>query len=41
MMTRFLSRNRHTVQRLGFIVITLMALLTVLPIIGTITFILD
>ena len=40
MMTRFLSRNRHTVQRLGFIVITLMALLTVLPIIGTITFIL-
>jgi phosphate transport system permease protein len=40
MMTRFLSRNRHTVQRLGFAAITLMALLTVLPIIGTIIFIL-
>jgi phosphate transport system permease protein len=40
MMTRFLSRNRYTVQRLGFAAITLMALLTVLPIIGTIIFIL-
>jgi phosphate transport system permease protein len=40
MMTKFLSRNRHIVQRLGFSAITLMALFTVLPIIGTITFIL-
>jgi phosphate transport system permease protein len=40
MMTKFLSRNRHNVQRLGFIAITLMALFTVVPIIGTITFIL-
>jgi phosphate transport system permease protein len=40
MMTKFLSRNRHTVQRLGFSAITVMALFTVLPIIGTITFIL-
>jgi len=40
MMTKFLSRNRHIVQRLGFIAITLMAVFTVLPIIGTITFIL-
>jgi len=38
-MTKFLAQNRHTVQRLGFIAITLMALLTVLPIIGTIIFI--
>ena len=36
MMTKFLSRNRYTVQRIGFAVITLMAILTVLPIIGTI-----
>ncbi len=40
MMTKFLSRNRHTVQRLGFVAITLMALFTVLPILGTIAFIL-
>ena len=39
MMTKFLSRNRHTVQRLGFTAITLMAVLTILPIIGTILFI--
>ncbi len=39
MMTQFLSRNRHIVQRLGFIAITLMAVVTVLPIIGTILFI--
>jgi len=39
-MTKFLSRNRHTVQRLGFIAITLMAVFTVLPIIGTILYIL-
>jgi phosphate transport system permease protein len=40
MMTKFLSRNRHTVQRLGFILITLMAVMTVLPIVGTIIYIL-
>jgi phosphate transport system permease protein len=40
MMTKFLSQNRHTVQRLGFIAITLMAVATVLPIVGTILFIL-
>lgn len=40
MMTKFLSRNRHTVQRLGFSFITLMALATVLPIVGTIIYIL-
>ncbi len=40
MMTKFLSRNRHTVQRLGFTAITLMAVVTVLPIVGTIFFIL-
>ena len=39
-MTKFLSRNRHIVQRLGFAFITLMAFVTVLPIVGTITFIL-
>jgi phosphate transport system permease protein len=40
MMTKFFSRNRHTVQRLGFILITLMAVATVLPIVGTIIYIL-
>lgn len=40
MMTKFLSRNRHTVQRLGFSAITLMAVVTVMPIVGTILFIL-
>ena len=40
MMTKFLSRNRHTVQRLGFTVITLMAIATVVPIVGTVIFIL-
>ncbi|MBI5965665.1 MAG: phosphate ABC transporter permease PstA [Chloroflexi bacterium] len=39
-MTKFLSRNRHTVQRLGFSVITLVAVFTVLPIIGTVIYIL-
>ncbi|MDD2920791.1 MAG: phosphate ABC transporter permease PstA [Anaerolineales bacterium] len=39
MMTKFLSRNRHAVQRLGFVAITLMAIVTVLPIVGTILFI--
>ena len=39
MVTKFLSRNRYTVQRIGFAVITLVAILTVLPIIGTIFYI--
>lgn len=34
------ARNRHLVQKLGFNLITLMAVMTVLPIIGTIIFIL-
>jgi phosphate transport system permease protein len=38
-MLKFFAHNRHTVQRLGFIAITLMAVATVLPIIGTIIFI--
>ncbi|MBK9207193.1 MAG: phosphate ABC transporter permease PstA [Anaerolineales bacterium] len=37
---KFLAKNRHTVQRLGFSGITLMAVVTVLPIVGTILFIL-
>ncbi|MBK8421117.1 MAG: phosphate ABC transporter permease PstA [Anaerolineales bacterium] len=39
-MTKFLSRNRHTVQRIGFIAITMMVIITIIPIIGTIIFIL-
>ncbi len=39
-MMKFLAQNRHTVQRLGFSAITLMAVVTVLPIVGTILFIL-
>jgi len=39
-MTRFFARNRHTVQRIGFVAVTLMAILTVLPIIGTLAFVL-
>jgi phosphate transport system permease protein len=39
MVTRFLSRHRYTVQRIGFAIITLTAILTVLPIIGTIAYI--
>lgn len=37
---KFLARNRHTVQRLGYSLITLMAVVTVLPIVGTVLFIL-
>lgn len=37
---KLFARNRHTVQRLGFTAITLMAVVTVLPIVGTIIFIL-
>ena len=39
-MTKFLSRNRHTVQRLGFTAITMMVIVTIIPIIATIVFIL-
>src|SRR5688500_4821419 len=39
-MKRFLAQNRHTVQRVGFTLITLIAVTTVLPIVGTIIFIL-
>ncbi|CAG1009630.1 Phosphate transport system permease protein PstA 1 [Anaerolineales bacterium] len=38
-MLKFFAHNRHTVQRLGFTAITLMAVSTVLPIIGAIVFI--
>lgn len=39
-MMKLFARNRHTVQRIGFILITLMAVATVLPIVGTVIFIL-
>lgn len=39
-MMKFLARNRHTVQRIGYSLITLMAVVTVLPIVGTVIFIL-
>ncbi|HMU93956.1 MAG TPA: phosphate ABC transporter permease PstA [Anaerolineales bacterium] len=39
-MMKLLARNRHTVQKLGFGLITLMAVVTVIPIVGTIVFIL-
>lgn len=39
-MTKLLARNRHTVQRIGYSLITLMAVITVLPIVGTVLFIL-
>jgi phosphate transport system permease protein len=38
-MNRIFARNRHLVQRLGFTAITLMAFLTVIPIIATIVYI--
>jgi phosphate transport system permease protein len=37
-MFKFFAHNRHTVQRIGFTAITLMVVVTVLPIIGTIIF---
>lgn len=37
---KFFARNRHAVQRIGYIFITLMAVVTVLPIVGTVIFIL-
>lgn len=39
-MMKFLARNRHTVQRIGYVLITLTAVVTVLPIVGTVIFIL-
>lgn len=39
-MMKLFARNRHLVQKLGFNLITLMAVVTVLPIVGTIIFIL-
>lgn len=39
-MMKLLARNRHSVQRLGYSLITLMAVVTVLPIVGTVLFIL-
>lgn len=37
---KLLARNRHSVQRIGYSLITLMAVVTVLPIVGTVLFIL-
>jgi phosphate transport system permease protein len=37
-MLKFFAQNRHTVQRIGFTAITLMVILTVLPIIGAFLF---
>lgn len=37
---KMLARNRHTVQRIGYALITLMAVVTVFPIVGTVIFIL-
>ncbi|MCZ2128187.1 MAG: phosphate ABC transporter permease PstA [Anaerolineales bacterium] len=39
-MMKFLSRHRHATQKVGFALITLIAFATVLPIIGTVIFIL-
>ncbi|KXK15558.1 MAG: putative phosphate ABC transporter permease [Chloroflexi bacterium OLB14] len=39
-MLKLLARNRHTVQRLGFTLLTLVAVVTVMPIVGTVIFIL-
>ncbi len=39
-MMKLFARNRHTVQRVGYSLITLMAVVTVLPIVGTVLFIL-
>jgi phosphate transport system permease protein len=38
-MMKIFARNRHLVQRLGFSLITLMAVFTVIPIVGTVIFI--
>lgn len=39
-MTKILARNRHLVQRLGFALVSLVAVLTVIPIVSTIVYIL-
>jgi phosphate transport system permease protein len=39
-MMKFMARNRHTVQRIGFSLITMVAIITVLPIVGTVIYIL-
>ncbi len=39
-MMKFMARNRHTVQRIGFSLITVVAIITVLPIVGIILYIL-
>jgi phosphate transport system permease protein len=39
-MMKFMARNRHTVQRIGFSLITVVAIVTVLPIVGTVIYIL-
>ncbi len=39
-MMKLFARNRHVVQRISFSLITLMAVVTVLPIVGTVIFIL-
>lgn len=39
-MMKLLARNRHAAQRIGYGLITLMAVMTVLPIVGTVLFIL-
>ena len=39
-MMKLFARNRHTVQSVGYSLITLMAVVTVLPIVGTVIFIL-
>jgi phosphate transport system permease protein len=39
-MMKFMARNRHAVQRIGFSLITVVAIITVLPIVGTVIYIL-
>jgi phosphate transport system permease protein len=39
-MMKFMARNRHAVQRIGFSLITIVAIITVLPIVGTVVYIL-
>jgi phosphate transport system permease protein len=39
-MMKLFARNRHAVQRIGYTLITLMAVATVIPIVGTVIFIL-
>ena len=39
-MKRILTLNRHLTERIGFTAITLLAMITVLPIVGTVIYIL-